>query len=57
MVASSLGMDTVVEGVETETQATLARQLGCGNGQGYVFSQPLEAQALNAWLQPAPVPD
>jgi EAL domain-containing protein (putative c-di-GMP-specific phosphodiesterase class I) len=38
MVASSLGMDTVVEGVETETQATLARQLGCGNGQGYVFS-------------------
>jgi diguanylate cyclase (GGDEF)-like protein len=51
MVASSLGMSTVVEGVETEAQAALVRQLGCDKGQGYLFSRPLEAQALSAWLQ------
>jgi len=54
MVANSLGMSTVVEGVETEAQAALVRQLGCDKGQGYLFSRPLEAQALSAWLQPAP---
>jgi len=52
MVAASLGMSTVVEGVETEAQAALVRQLGCDKGQGYLFSRPLEAQALGAWLQP-----
>lgn len=52
MVASSLGMSTVVEGVETEAQAGLVQQLGCDKGQGYLFSRPLEAQALSAWLQP-----
>jgi len=54
MVANSLGMSTVVEGVETEAQAALVRQLGFDKGQGYLFSRPLEAQALSAWLQPAP---
>ena len=56
MVASSLGMSTVVEGVETEAQALLVRQLGCDKGQGYLFSRPLEVQALSAWLKPAPMP-
>ena len=53
MVARSLGMSTVVEGVETESQASLVRELGCDKGQGYLFSRPLEAHALRAWLQPA----
>ena len=56
MVAASLGMSTVVEGVETEAQAALVRQLGCDKGQGYLFSRPLDAQALSAWLQPAALP-
>jgi EAL domain-containing protein (putative c-di-GMP-specific phosphodiesterase class I) len=56
MVAGSLGMSTVVEGVETEAQATLVRQLGCDKAQGYLFSRPLEAQALSAWLQPEVAP-
>jgi len=51
MVARSLGMSTVVEGVETEAQASLVQQLGCDKGQGYLFSRPLEAHALSAWLQ------
>ena len=56
MVAGSLGMSTVVEGVETDAQAALVRQLGCDKGQGYLFSRPLEAQALSAWLLPQAVP-
>ena len=56
MVAASLGMSTVVEGVETEAQAALVRQLGCDKGQGYLYSRPLEAQALSAWLQPVASP-
>jgi len=52
MVANSLGMSTVVERIETEAQAALVRQLGCGKGQGYLFSRPLEAGALSDWLQP-----
>jgi EAL domain-containing protein (putative c-di-GMP-specific phosphodiesterase class I) len=52
MVARSLGMSTVVEGIETEAQAALVQELGCNKGQGYLFSRPLEAPALSAWLQP-----
>ena len=52
MVAGSLGMSTVVEGIETEAQAALVRKLGCDKGQGYLFSRPLEAQALSSWLEP-----
>ncbi len=53
MVADSLGMSTVVEGIETEAQAALAQQLGCDKGQGYLFSRPLEVQALTTWLSAA----
>jgi EAL domain-containing protein (putative c-di-GMP-specific phosphodiesterase class I) len=49
-------MSTVVEGVETDAQAGLVTQLGCDKGQGYLFSRPLEAPALVAWLQAAAVP-
>jgi predicted signal transduction protein with EAL and GGDEF domain len=56
MVANSLGMSTVVEGLETDAQAAVVRQLGCDKGQGYLFNRPLETQALGSWLQLAPVP-
>jgi diguanylate cyclase (GGDEF)-like protein len=56
MVAASLGMSTVVEGIETDAQAEVVRQLGCDKGQGYLFSRPLEAAALSSWLQPTLLP-
>ena len=49
-VANSLGMDTVAEGIETEAQASVVRQLGCDKGQGYLYSKPLEATELTNWL-------
>jgi EAL domain-containing protein (putative c-di-GMP-specific phosphodiesterase class I) len=49
-VARSLGMGTVAEGIETEAQADLVKQLGCEKGQGYFFSRPLSAADLVLWL-------
>ena len=50
-VARTLGMTTVAEGIETEGQAQLMLALDCDRGQGYLFSRPLEAVALEAWLK------
>ena len=50
-LARSLGMKTVAEGIETEEQAALMLALECDRGQGHLFSQPLEAAALESWLQ------
>ena len=55
-VATSLGMHTVAEGIETEGQSAVIRQLGCANGQGYLFSRPLLAPDLVSWLQRADLP-
>ena len=50
MVAHSLGMSTVAEGVETAGQVDVLRELGCEKGQGYLFSRPLEYADLTRWL-------
>jgi diguanylate cyclase (GGDEF)-like protein/PAS domain S-box-containing protein len=49
-VARTLGMTTVAEGIETEGQAALMQALHCSRGQGYLFSRPLEARALQRLL-------
>ena len=49
-VAQSLAMNTVAEGIETDAQATIVRQLGCDKGQGYLFSRPLPEAELRHWL-------
>jgi EAL domain-containing protein (putative c-di-GMP-specific phosphodiesterase class I) len=41
VLAQNLGMDVVAEGVETNDQLRLLRELGCENGQGYFFSKPV----------------
>ena len=50
LVARSLAISTVVEGIETDAQAGIVRELGCDKGQGYLFSHPLPADALRQWL-------
>jgi EAL domain-containing protein (putative c-di-GMP-specific phosphodiesterase class I) len=55
-VAGSLGMSTVAEGIETEAQAAVVRQLGCEKGQGYLFSRPLPAGDVAGWLGAAQAP-
>jgi EAL domain-containing protein (putative c-di-GMP-specific phosphodiesterase class I) len=43
-MATSLGMQTIAEGVETASQLSLLRLLGCNEVQGYYFSKPLTAE-------------
>jgi diguanylate cyclase (GGDEF)-like protein/PAS domain S-box-containing protein len=50
-VARTLGMITVAEGIETEGQAALMRELDCDRGQGYLYSAPLEAAELERWAR------
>ncbi len=54
MLAHSLGMDAVAEGVETKEQLAQLRALGCEYGQGYFFSKPLPAAAALAILAAPP---
>lgn len=49
-MADNLGITCVAEGVETVDQLQLLREMGCGYGQGYVFSRPRPLEALHQWL-------
>ena len=39
-LGNSLGLPIVAEGIETPEQLRVLRRLGCGLGQGYLFSRP-----------------
>jgi diguanylate cyclase (GGDEF)-like protein/PAS domain S-box-containing protein len=45
MLARSLGMDVIAEGVETQDQLAQLWALECKYGQGYFFSKPLGGKA------------
>ncbi len=49
-LARSLGMSAIAEGVETEEQYTILKDIGCHFGQGYYFSKPLTSQDADALL-------
>ncbi|MBD1825069.1 EAL domain-containing protein [Cyanobacteria bacterium FACHB-DQ100] len=49
-LAWNLGMDVVAEGVETKKQLAQLKVLRCENGQGYIFSRPLNHAAVAALL-------
>jgi Amt family ammonium transporter len=46
MLAHHLGPEVVGEGVETQAQLDLLRQLGCERAQGYLFSRPVDHEAI-----------
>lgn len=45
-LAQASGMGAVVEGIETEDDAKLARKAGCRMGQGYLYGRPVPAPEL-----------
>jgi diguanylate cyclase (GGDEF)-like protein len=45
LLAHTLKLDVVAEGVETSEELALLRKLACENGQGYYFSRPIDAEA------------
>ncbi len=54
MLACSLKMDVVAEGIETEEQLHQLRELKCEYGQGYFFSRPLACGDAEALIQSDP---
>jgi EAL domain-containing protein (putative c-di-GMP-specific phosphodiesterase class I) len=51
VLADNLGFDTVAEGVETEAQREVLERLGCSQAQGYLFSRPVEADAIDVMVR------
>jgi diguanylate cyclase (GGDEF)-like protein len=49
-LGNSLGMRTAAEGVETGEQLETARNIGCSEVQGYIFSPPVQSHELAALL-------
>ncbi len=47
MLAKTLGMRVVAEGVETEEQLAQLSALGCDYAQGYLFVEPVDAQSIS----------
>lgn len=45
-----LSLVTIAEGVEDEDQRCRLRELGCTEGQGYLFSRPLPSEDFEAWM-------
>jgi diguanylate cyclase (GGDEF)-like protein/PAS domain S-box-containing protein len=50
-MAQALGLQTTAEGVESEAQLAFLREQGCDDAQGYHFSPPLPACAIEAYLR------
>jgi EAL domain-containing protein (putative c-di-GMP-specific phosphodiesterase class I) len=50
-MASSLGMQTIAEGVETQGQLDFLQEKGCTEVQGYFFSRPVPPEQFAAFLR------
>jgi diguanylate cyclase (GGDEF)-like protein/PAS domain S-box-containing protein len=51
MIARKMNLRVIAEGIETTRQVERLSELGCEYGQGYYFSQPLEAKAALQFLR------
>jgi len=40
-MSQTLGFSVVAEGVESEEQLAVLREIGCNIGQGYLFARPM----------------
>jgi diguanylate cyclase (GGDEF)-like protein/PAS domain S-box-containing protein len=52
-IARNLKVSVIAEGVETEVQSLMLRQLGCHAYQGYLFGTPMPLEKFEAWFASA----
>lgn len=50
VMAQSLGLHVIAEGVETARQLEFLRDCGCEEVQGYYFSRPMDAAAMTSYI-------
>jgi diguanylate cyclase (GGDEF)-like protein/PAS domain S-box-containing protein len=50
-LARKMDLRVIAEGIETARQLERMLDLGCGYGQGYYFSQPLDAEAAQQFMR------
>jgi EAL domain-containing protein (putative c-di-GMP-specific phosphodiesterase class I) len=50
-MAKKLGIVTVAEGIETEKDWDLLRELGCDLAQGYLIAKPIESREFLTWAR------
>jgi diguanylate cyclase (GGDEF)-like protein len=50
----NMGLRVTAEGVETEAALKQLRAMGCDMAQGYLFSRPVGAAELEAWIAASP---
>ena len=50
-LAHDLDMESLAEGIDDERQAQMLLQLGCRNGQGYLFSKPVSLEDFLLWFR------
>ncbi|MDB9519812.1 EAL domain-containing protein [Roseofilum reptotaenium CS-1145] len=50
-LAHHLGMDLVAEGIETEEQLKIVKDIGCECGQGFLFAKPLNSESATQFIE------
>lgn len=55
-LTKQLKLDVIAEGVETMQQKHLLAEMGCSQGQGYLFARPMVSDQLEQWLAIGTVP-
>jgi diguanylate cyclase (GGDEF)-like protein len=48
-LSHALGLEVVAEGVETQGQQDILRELGCDQLQGFLYAKPMSAANLQMW--------
>lgn len=49
-LGKKLGLQLTAEGIETEHHWQVLRDMGCQEGQGYLFAKPMLEIELNSWI-------
>lgn len=49
-LARAMSLEVIAEGIETESQLAFLRDKHCDQGQGFLFSRPLPADACRRWV-------
>jgi len=49
-MSREMGLRTIAEGIETDAQEAVLIELGCTQGQGYLYGRPMPAEDIIAYL-------